>query len=120
MFHEPLSEDQVEKIRRLSLENRSITDIATVVGCTNKTVWRYRRKLKLVTPNRDRWTTQMYLRAFHLLEDECPFREVARTLHVSVEQVKNRFPGMGYRGQGNPLGGGRHRRFAEEFGLMLS
>jgi hypothetical protein len=115
----PLEPDQIEKIRRMTLEGRTLAEIAQAVGCTDKTVSRWRTTLGLTRPH-PTWTTQEYLLAFHLLEDGCPGREVARTLGRAHEQIRTRFPGMGAKCSGNPLGGGKHLRMAVELGLTLT
>jgi Homeodomain-like domain len=116
-----LEPDALEKLRRMTEDGRTLNEIATALGCTDRTVSYWRKKLKISKPYRQ-WTPAEYLLAFSLLSNECPYAEVARTLQVDTQQVRTRFeidPRMGFQGSGNPLGGGRHRQLAAQLGLTL-
>jgi hypothetical protein len=92
--------------------------MAEILGVTERSVERYRRDLGLTREQVYPWTDEELRRARELLDDECPYAEVSRTLGISVPSLQSRFPGRGHRG--NPLGHGRHMRLAEALGLGLS
>lgn len=107
-----------EKVRLLTQEGRSLADICDVLGVSERTVVRDRKALGLPPQwNMYPWTPEELRLARNLLEDECPYAEVGRTLGISYHLVQRRFPGMGR--TGSPLGNGRHLRLAHELGLGL-
>lgn len=63
------------------------------------------------------WTPELLAFAQSLLEDGCPYAEVARTLETSTATIQRKFPGHG--ATGNPIGNGKHMRIAEALGLMI-
>jgi len=93
-------------------------EIAAALGITERSVHRYLEKLGMTQPQVYPWSEEELRLARSLLEDECPYAEVARTLGVNVGIVQNRFPGMGR--IGSPLGNGWHMRLAEALDLGMN
>jgi hypothetical protein len=87
-----LDPEVVEKIRQMTLDGRSLREIAWATGVTDRTVSRYRTKLGIVVPRPVREFTDDELRLIRsLLDDECPWREVARTVGVYYKGLQARF-----------------------------
>jgi hypothetical protein len=108
----------LEKVRRLTVEGRCIKECAAIMGCTPRQVSRYRAILQIQqTPVPFPWNQQLWFLAQNLLEDRCPYTEVARTVGATTSQVRSAFPNYGI--MGNPLGNGIHPSLAERLGLGL-
>ena len=94
--------------------------IAAVLQVSVRSVMRYREELGLTQPRPAREWTDAELRLItNLLDDGCPYAEVARTIPgVTVCMLQHQFPGRG--ASGSPLGNGHHMRLAEALGLGMS
>jgi hypothetical protein len=112
--------EAVELIRTMTLEGRSVKEIVAVVHCSERAVSRWRDRLGLIRHRPRKWDPSEIRLIENLLVDECPYLEIARTTGRRVDTIKRRWPGYGFKGSGNPIGGGRHRRMAEELGLTLT
>lgn len=105
-----------EKVRLLVADGRTNEDIAATMGISVRTVSADRRHLGVPNPRGEhRLTVSQKRLALNLLEDGCPYGEVARTLGIPREAVRWRWPGYGV-GPGRLLSA-YHARLAEELGL---
>lgn len=106
-----------EEVKALAAEGTTASAMAEILGVTERTIYRDLAALGLTHRNHWIWTPEMDQLARNLLEDQCPYTEVARTIGCNQWTVMRRFPGYGR--VGNPLGNGRHMRLADELGLGL-
>lgn len=117
-----LSVERREKARRLIAEGRSRREVADVLGVHVATIDRYRRHFGIPRAHAGafRWTPEREHQARLLVEDECPLKEIARTLGTDYRVIWRRF-----RDVLPPMqpGGDRfrsHRRIMAELGLGLT
>jgi DNA invertase Pin-like site-specific DNA recombinase len=113
----PLDPEQVEKLRLMTMQGHTIADIAAAIGCTARTVSRWRTRLGLTKPLAPPWTDEQDRLARNLLQDGCPYREVARTVHHDYKSVMYRFPDYPTTAH-NPIAG--MHAIAERLGLTLT
>jgi transposase len=101
----------------MTRQGYSITEIALAVGVSDRTVSRYRLQLGLTKPPHVPWTEEEHAFAERLLQDGCPYREVARTLGRDYKTVMRHHPDYP-RVPFNPIGG--MWEIAERLGLALT
>lgn len=83
------------EVRRLTVSGWPSERIAHELGVTARTVTRDRVALGIAQPWRTVSPEQEHAIAA-LVEDGAPFREVARTVGVSLETIRRRHPGRGW------------------------
>lgn len=102
-----------DEIARLTKAGRSIGEIADLTGCTRRTVSRVRNRLLLSKPPSLPYSEEEKRLALALLEDGCPYTEVARTLNRSPQRLGEKFPGYGMPTPEDALEYGRNLRAFE-------
>lgn len=94
----PRTEDRIETVARYTARGWSASNIAKVMGVTERTVTRIRAKAGVTQPGcaRPRWTPER--RAFFesLLDDGWSFQEIARTHGADASALSRHFPGRGW------------------------
>lgn len=109
--------DRREEIASRLAAGESTAELAMEFHVTERAIQRDKERLGLTRNMAHQWTPEELRVAKNLLEDGCPYTEVARTLGMGVGCVKHRFPGMG--SMGTPLCSEKHMRIALELGLTL-
>jgi transposase len=82
------------RVLELTRAGCTISQIAKSLGVTYRTIERDRLKLGLAKQPRP-MTEEELTWARAMLEDGCPYAEVARTLRRNVGTITDRFPGYG-------------------------
>lgn len=90
----PLVSDQ--RVVDLSLQGLSVAEVARLTGFHRRTIERARARAGIAGPTPQSMDGQQIARAVQMLADGASYNEVARTLNVSVDQVRRRFPGRGW------------------------
>ena len=92
------------EIRRMFLEHRSqvtestplVREIASTIGCGERTVYRALSAEPRLIPRRaPSFTPEQEAFIVRLLEDGCPYTEVAKTLGTTPYIIEYRWPGHG-------------------------
>lgn len=99
-------------------DGMSTREIANELNLAEGTVCRIKRGLGIPSKYRFPWMDEQLAQAKALLEDGCPYAEVARTIGCRIDVVRRKFPDMGC--EGSPLGNGKHMRIAEALGLNMN
>ncbi len=74
----------------------SPAQVAERLGVSGRQALRYLRDVGADLPNKPQpkpWTPEMEARALVMLEDRVGYQETARTLGITFDRVKRRFPG---------------------------
>lgn len=111
-----------DKVKILINEGRSHTDIAAIIGVAKRTIDRDRRALGYPIVDRDpfQWNQHNEWLARHLIADECPIAEIARSIgacdhhvvrHHFRDEIRPGIIGM------DPLVS--HRKMARDLGLLM-
>ena len=91
-------------IRRMTLAGATLAKCATEVGMSISGVRDARRRLGIQGPPRNPLTQDMVQRACAMVDDGCPFAEIARTLGIGEATLRRHFPGRSWNtGQVNDL-----------------
>lgn len=98
-------------VKKMTLEGLNAKEIAIRLGISRRQVLRLRRKTGVIRERAPVMTEEEIERARILLEDGCPYNEVARTLGRCPETIRNRFPGFGLSKQEVALYSGVAKRF---------
>lgn len=93
-----------ELIVRLKRERKSLREIAEAAGCEPRTVQRSLRRSK-VPPEKQPppYSEEELAFARALLEDGCPYGEVARTIGRNRDRLAEKLPGYGITDPGERL-----------------
>jgi AraC-like DNA-binding protein len=115
-----ISREEIERRRQTALkldrQGLTITQIAASMGVTRRSVQRYRAALGIQRPVR-RITDDDRQLIEDMLADECPIKEIARTLGFSADYLYQR-----YRGRSACRGGSLTsvRNLQRQLGLLLT
>lgn len=82
-----------QRVANLTLDGRTVADIAATLGVTPRTVERDRTALGLVKPKPPRLDDAEIATAATLLDEGCSYEEVGRTLGRSARHLQRRLPG---------------------------
>lgn len=87
------TDERRDKARRLIAEGRTRREVADVLGVHVATVDRYRREMGVPRAHADafRWTPERERRARMFIDDECPLKEIGRTLGTDYRVIWRRF-----------------------------
>lgn len=89
-----------EALQRLHDMGLPASRIAAELGCTMRTVYRWRHDQGLAEPTPEAWDPALLPgrleQARRLLEDGASYKEVERTVHMDRRTLRKRFPGMGW------------------------
>lgn len=85
------------EIIRLKKAGRESVEIARLLGCTDTTVYRVLRKSGMAAP-KPSFTEEEERFILMLLEDGCPYTEVAVTVGSTRHIIEHRWPGLGLQG----------------------
>lgn len=88
-----ISGERIVEMTRLGM---SASQIAEIVGCSDRTVVRVRAREGIAGHCPPPLSAEKVSAAEEMLTDGCSIRETARTLGVSYESVHRRFPGRGW------------------------
>jgi DNA-binding CsgD family transcriptional regulator len=90
-------ESRCDAVVRMTKQGYSTRQIATVLGMTERSVTRYRKRAGITQgkPGVPPTAEQLELAA-QLFEDGCSIAEVARTLGFSTSTIARYFPGRGW------------------------
>lgn len=83
-------------VARMTRAGMSAAEIAVRLGCTERTVQRYRSVEGVAKPAPQRIGAETRARALDMLRDGCSYREVARTLGCSRNTVRKWWPGFAW------------------------
>lgn len=86
-----------ERVVEMTFKGMSATEIAGVLGITDRSVIRHRKAAGItrgVCP--DRMPPEAFARAEELFDDGCSISEVARTIGYNARTVRKHFPGRGW------------------------
>lgn len=115
-----ISRTEVATRRSLALafsrQGMTVAQIAAAVGVTARSVQRYRATLGIQHPVR-RISAKDHQRIEDMLADECPIREIARTLGLSADYLYQRYRGRSTCNGGTLVG---VRRLQRQLGLLLT
>lgn len=116
-----IDEHILERRRRVAMLTRcakSTNEIAVILRISTSTVHRDRVELGITDQSviRDPLSRQEVETIAHLLEDECPLAEIARTVGCSPQTITRRFPDRAP-GVGQPVLNSYHRALAVRLGL---
>lgn len=92
----PINEEWLHDVKVLTLQGKTVPEIAEKLGMGKQTVHRYRvlNGMDRKKTNR-RFTEDEATWAKTLLDEGCSYAEVARTLGCSRSSLRKRWPGMG-------------------------
>lgn len=93
-----LTPEAVDKIIADTHAGLSISSIARLVGCSERTVGRVRVKAGIAKPRVPALTVEQVAQAECLLNDGASYAEAARTVGCSPTALQDRFPGRGWDG----------------------
>lgn len=88
--------EREREVLRMTQQGFSAREIARVLECSSRTVVRIRARLGITEPGPVPIPSEVLAAAEAMLEDQCPFSEIARTLPISVSTLAKRFPGRGW------------------------
>lgn len=94
--HPELTQQRSEAVAELTGMGRSASAIAEVLGITERSVQRYRRRLGISQRPPVPLTESQLVAAAQLLDDGCSYTEVARTIGCAGNTVARHFPGCGW------------------------
>lgn len=81
-----------ERVARLTREGKSCTQIAAILGVSDRTVLRDRQVIGIANPRVPRLTAEELARAAELFAEGCSCAEVARTIGRSPRNLRRLFP----------------------------
>lgn len=88
--------NRVERVADLTRRRYSATFIAELLGVSERTVVRDRRRAGVACPHKPPLSESQLEWAHMLLEEGCPYKEVARTVGCGVTTLRTRFPGYAF------------------------
>lgn len=89
--------DDAAIVKRKLETNLTPTQLAEEFGCSDATVYRALRPAGLM-PKPVEFTDEQLRLIHNLLEDECPYTEIAATVGVRRSLIEHRYPGYGIKG----------------------
>lgn len=93
----PLSAEQQDQIATWYAQGVPVSAMAQRLGCSERTVARWRRRLGIAPPiTRHCWTVDELARAEALIADGASIHEIARTLSITYGSVWYRFRHRGW------------------------
>lgn len=84
------------RVAELTRQGRSASDVAAILGITERTVQRDRAAKGIAQPASRPLTATQLDRARQLLADGAPYKEVARTIGSDTTTLAKHFPGQGW------------------------
>lgn len=91
-----LAQRRRTQVIEMTKQGYSAAEIGRVLGITDRSVVRHRRRAKISTPPPPPLSEDEIRLASEMLDEGCSYAEVARTLGRAAEPLQRRFPGRGW------------------------
>lgn len=88
-------EERRDRVEELTRQGLGAAQIAHILGITDRTVIRCRVARGCIQDRRPVLTAEELRTAEQMLNDGCPYTEVAASIGRSAETLRRRFPGKG-------------------------